>query len=180
LVLDSLLEQTAPTRPLEAMLGGGLCEVPFLEPLSALPIAARRRSVGLSAGALEQIMPRVTIETAACFGTGALVGEATAGADSRARPIVKVTAVPIEVVPVKQATGRTLISVTSLIILKAGRRIDILLLGVAHTAAQVAHMGADALARQSNEVFGRAIFAVGHHRAWSAGGMGLMLREQAA
>ncbi len=108
------------------------------------------------------------------------MGEATAGADSRARPIVKVTAVPIEVVPVKQATGRTLISVTSLIILKAGRRIDILLLGVAQTAAQVAHMGADALARQSNEVFGRAIFAVGHHRAWSAGGMGLMLREQAA
>lgn len=79
LVLDGLLEQTAPTRPLEAMLSGGFCEVPFLEPLPALPIALRRRAVGLSAGALEQIMPRVAIETAACFGTGALVGRGDSG-----------------------------------------------------------------------------------------------------
>jgi hypothetical protein len=84
----------------------------------------------------------------------------------------------VEVMAIKEAARRTLVSVAALIILKALRRIDIPLVVVAQPAAQVTHMGANPLARQGDEVLGCAILAVGHDRVWLMGCVLLVLREQ--
>ena len=82
--------------------------------------------------------------------------------------------------PVKGAAGRTLVSVPAFIIPKAFRGIDVLLLVVAQPAAQIAHVRANALASQGDEVLGRAILAITHHRAWFAGRVLLVLRNEIA
>ena len=84
----------------------------------------------------------------------------------------------VKVMPVKSAPRGTPISVATLIIPKAFRRIDVPLLVVAQAAAQVAHVRTNALARQGNEVRARAIFAVRYHRLWFAGGVFLVLLDQ--
>ena len=84
----------------------------------------------------------------------------------------------VKVMPIKETTRRTPVSVTLFIIRKAFRWIDVLLVVVAQTAAQVTHVRADALAGQGDEVRACAIFAIGHHRPWSARRIRLVLGEQ--
>ena len=50
LILNGLLGEPAPAGPLEAMLSGGFGKVALLQPLPALAIAPRRRTMGLTAG----------------------------------------------------------------------------------------------------------------------------------
>jgi len=111
LVLNGLLGQAAPAGALEAVLGGGLGKVALLETLPALAIASRRRPVGLAARPLQEVVARITIETAPGLGTGALRSQVAAPAHSRSCSIVIVTAMAVEVMLVKGAARGTLISV---------------------------------------------------------------------
>src|SRR5450432_247102 len=146
------------------MLSGGLGKVALLQPLPALAITPRRRAVGLTAGPLQEVVARIAIETAPGLGAGAVRGQAAASAHYRSCPIVIVTSMAIKVMAVKEATRGTLVSVVTFIILKTFCWINVLLLVVAQTAAQVAHVRTNALTRQGNEVRARAILAIGHHR----------------
>src|SRR5450432_615804 len=162
------------------MLSGGLGKVALLQPLPPLAIAPRRRTVGLAAGPLQEVVARIAIEAAPCFGASAVRGQTAAPAYSRSRPIVIVTSVAIEVMAVKGPTRGTFVSVATFIIFKAFCGIDVLLLVVAQPAAQIAHVRTNPLTRQGNEVRARAILAIGHHRAGFAGRVLLMLRNQVA
>src|SRR5450432_2163212 len=105
------------------MLSGGLGKVALLQPLPALAITPRRRAVGLTAGPLQEVVARIAIETAPGLGAGAVRGQAAASAHSRSCPIVIVTAMAIEVMPVKGPARRALVSVATFIILKTFCRI---------------------------------------------------------
>ena len=135
MVLNGLLGEAAPAGALEAMLSSGFGKVALLQPLPPLAIASRRRAVGLTAGPLQEVVARITIETAPGLGTGALRSQVAAPAHSRSCPIVIVTSVAVEVMPVREAARGTLISVAALIILKTFCGIDVPLLVVAQAAA---------------------------------------------
>jgi len=165
LVLDGLAGEPAPTGAFKAMLRRGLSEVALLQPLPALAIAPRGRAMGLAARPLQKMVPRIAVQAPSRLGPGAVRGQAAASADSRPRSIVIVTPVLVKVMPIKDSTCGTLISVMALIIGKAFRPIKLTRLSIVQAAAQVAHVGADTLAGQGDEVLGRAILAIGHHCA---------------